>query len=389
MSNTLIDRSADLTRLRNEGFNIEAREGFLLVKEVPYVNSERQVLRGTLVMALAGEATAKPPSHEAYFAGEVPCHRDGVSLSQIITGSQRRELAPDISVDHHFSAKPPEPYPDYYQKVTRYVTILSGPARMIVPGVTAQTYAPVSADSDDEVFLYLDTATSRAEIGVAQAKLRLSKVAIVGLGGTGSYVLDLVAKTPVREIHLFDGDLFLQHNAFRAPGAPSLETLQQHPRKVAYWRDVYAKMRRGVIAHERHVDAEAARELQEMAFVFVCIDDGTAKKAIIGSLDEAKVPFVDVGMGVRLIDGALGGILRVTTGAGENREHVTRRIPMNALDGDNEYAKNIQIADLNALNAALAVIKWKKLFAFYADLEGERHSTYTIDGNMLLNTDKA
>ena len=33
--------------------------------------------------------------------------------------------------------------------------------------------------------------------------------------------------------------------------------------------------------------------------------------------------------------------------------------------GDDDYNRNIQIADLNALNAAFAVIKWKKLFGFY------------------------
>lgn len=37
----------------------------------------------------------------------------------------------------------------------------------------------------------------------------------------------------------------------------------------------------------------------------------------------------------------------------------------------------------NALNAAFAVIKWKKLFGFYADNEGEHFSTYTVDGNLL------
>ena len=36
---------------------------------------------------------------------------------------------------------------------------------------------------------------------------------------------------------------------------------------------------------------------------------------------------------------------------------------------DDEYATNIQIADLNALNALMAVIKWKKLSGFYQDLK--------------------
>ena len=81
------------------------------------------------------------------------------------------------------------------------------------------------------MFCYTDTASSRAEIGVVSAKLKGGAVGIVGLGGTGSYILDLVAKTPMAEIHLFDGDKLLQHNAFRAPGAPSIETLKEAPLK--------------------------------------------------------------------------------------------------------------------------------------------------------------
>ena len=40
------------------------------------------------------------------------------------------------------------------------------------------------------------------------------------------------------------------------------------------------------------------------------------------------------------------------------------------------------------MNATLAVIKWKKLCGFYHDFQHEHFSTYTIDGNKLLNEDK-
>jgi len=43
-------------------------------------------------------------------------------------------------------------------------------------------------------------------------------VAVIGLGGTGAYVLDFLIKTPVREIRAFDPDVFHVHNAFRSPG---------------------------------------------------------------------------------------------------------------------------------------------------------------------------
>jgi hypothetical protein len=42
------------------------------------------------------------------------------------------------------------------------------------------------------------------------------------------------------------------------------------------------------------------------------------------------------------------------------------------------YKSNIQIAELNALNAVMAVIRWKKLFGFYVDDACEFHSVYRI-----------
>jgi hypothetical protein len=43
---------------------------------------------------------------------------------------------------------------------------------------------------------------------------RCHRIAIVGVGGSGSYILDQVAKTWVDRIDLFDGDVFENHNAF-------------------------------------------------------------------------------------------------------------------------------------------------------------------------------
>jgi len=196
----------------------------------------------------------------------------------------------------------------------------------------------------------------------------------------------LVAKTPVREIHLFDGDDFLQHNAFRSPGAPSLEELVAKPKKAAYLKGIYDKMRNGILVHESYVGPENVEELRDMSFVFMCLE-GPAKKLIMEELEEFGLPFIDVGMGVYLSEGFLGGILRVTTSTPAQRDLVRKRVSF-AGDADrNEYATNIQIAELNALNAALAVIKWKKLAGFYQDLDFEHHCTYTIGGNMLRNED--
>src|SRR5260370_29003829 len=83
----------------------------------------------------------------------------------------------------------------------------------------------------ESVLRYHDSATSRAGIGAATEKLALRKIVIIGLGGTGSYILDLMAKTPVQAIHLYDGDVMLTHNAFRSPGAPTIDELEKRLRK--------------------------------------------------------------------------------------------------------------------------------------------------------------
>ncbi len=393
MSQKPISRSSDLTRLRYEGYDLEIRSDHLLVKDVPYVGSGRIVKRGILVMALklAGDMTVKPENHVAHFIGEFPRRANDTLIDTIGNVSNARtKLGEGVEIDQTFSAKPMPSgaYENYYDKVTQYVTILSGYAEKIEPGVTAKTFRPVAANDEEEtVFKYIDTASTRAEIGAVTAKLAMvQKIAIIGLGGTGSYVLDLVAKTPVHEIHLFDGDDFLQHNAFRTPGAPSLEELVAIPKKAAYLKGIYDKMRNGIFAHVDYIDADNLDALREMSFVFLCIE-GTAKQFIVEKLEEFRLSFIDVGMGVYLSEGSLGGILRATTSTPGQRDHLHKRVSF-ASDADrNEYATNIQIADLNALNAALAVIKWKKLAGFYQDLDFEHHCTYTIGGNMLGNED--
>ncbi|WP_447985444.1 ThiF family adenylyltransferase [Nitrospira sp. Nam74] len=391
MSQQRINRSPDLKRLRDEGYDVQLKAGFLLLGNVPYVTAARQIKRGILVseLTLAGDVTTTPGTHVAYFAGEYPCNKDGSELGKMRHNSGPQQLAEGLVVQHSFSAKPLSGgYTDYYDKMTTYAAILSGPAEAIDPDVKAQTFPVIRSEEGESVFNYIDTASSRAGINMVTMKLELRKIAIVGLGGTGSYVLDFVAKTPVGEIHLFDGDTFLQHNAFRSPGAPSIEELQQAQKKVMYFRDRYATMRRGIMAHEYHIDASTAEELRDMDFVFLCIDGGGVKRLIIEKLEEFGIGFVDVGMGVELVDGSLGGILRVTTSTAKQRGHVQKRVSSTEGDINDNYSRNIQIADLNALNAALAVIKWKKLSGFYLDLENEHNSTYTIDGNIITNDDR-
>lgn len=250
-------------------------------------------------------------------------------------------------------------------------------------------YVVPDDDEDDAVFNYMDTASSRAGIGAATDKLRrLQSVCIIGIGGTGSYVLDLIAKRPVNAIHIFDGDTLLTHKAFRSPGAPSLDELRAKPKKVDHLAAIYSRMRKRIVPHGICIGPEELPLLGVAQFVFLCIDAGPAKRLIVDHLIGAKITFIDVGMGINPVDGSLGGILRTTFVAPITSSHVDARISIAQDDIDNDYPQNIQVADLNALNAVLAVIRWKKWAGFYRDLEGEHNSSYVLDTNTLINEDQ-
>jgi len=143
-------------------------------------------------------------------------------------------------------------------------------------------------------------------------------------------------------------------------------------------------MHKYIFPHEKHLDVSNLEQLVGMNFVFICIDYGNAKKAIVEKLIGSGIPFVDVGIGVQALDNTLGGSVRITTGTATKHDHINDIIPFND-NGNDDYSKNIQIAELNALNAALAVIKWKKLFGFYHDLGKEHNTIYDMNVNKLMN----
>ncbi len=392
MSQQLISLSPDLKRLQDEGFHVEVKNGHLLVHEVPYVNAAREVKRGTLVstLALQADETTTPDTHVAYLVGEYPCNADGTPIEKIRHQSSEQTLAPGVLVHHSFSSKPIRGhYTDYHEKMATYAAILSTPAQVLEPDSTPRTFPVFEVTDESSVFCYVDTASSRAGIAAVSNKLGLTKVSIVGLGGTGSYILDLVAKTPVGEIHLFDGDTFSQHNAFRAPGAASIIDLKARQPKVEYLAAIYSRMRKNIRPHPLFMDASNVHLLDGSDFVFLCMDSGSAKEVIVAHLENLGIPFVDVGLGIDLRAGnTLGGQIRVTASTDKRRDHVRGKNRISFAEaGNNDYTTNIQVADLNALNAALAVVRWKKHFGFYSDLEEEHHSVYVLDGNSIANDD--
>lgn len=391
MSSSLISRSPHLLRLRDDGLTLEVANGYLLVHDVPYVDTSRETKIGTLVfrLDLAADVAITPSDHTAHFIGEVPCDASGRPLTRIINNSNPQDLAPGIRTGHYFSAKPRSGnYKDYYEKVTAYVNMLSGHAKAIDASLKAQVFKPFLSEQNEGPFVYTDTASTRAGIAQATSRLAGQRIAIVGLGGTGAYVLDLVAKTPVAELHLYDGDLLQQHNAFRYPGAVAFEALKEGQAKVDYLAAEYGRIHRGIHAHAVMINESNVSELKGYDAVFVCVDSGHARRLIADTLAASDTVMFDTGMGVQMnADSELFAIVRLSTLDRASATEAARNMPMSANDDGNLYGTNVQVGDLNCLNAYLAVEAWKKRCGFYFGRARPHLTTYTTASALMAAND--
>ncbi len=386
MSPEQINHSKDVKDLRNDNYVVEIKGSLLLIHDVPYLNSKKQLLNGTLV---SNVPSSIPNDHVVSFIGEEPCDYNGVAMKNLINSSMDRDLGYGVIVNHMFSHKPTPLYPNYYEKMVTYIKILSNQAQKLYPKATARTGRIIELKSEESVLHYSNTNSSKAEIEVINQKLSGLKIGIIGLGGTGSYILDKVAKTLVSEIHLFDGDIFKQNNAFRAPSATTKEIIDLGQYKVDYLAELYGKMHKFITPHSKFLNETNLGLLNGLDFVFITIDKGSIKPMIFKKLEELDIPFIDCGLGIEREENQLMGIVRTSLSTPEYRQHMYQGIISFVDNDEDDYSTNIQIADLNDLNALFAVMKWKKYYGFLNDQRLELHSTYSVNVNTVFNGDAA
>lgn len=386
MSQELINHSDDLKKLQNEGYEIDVKSGYGIVSHIPYLKANGEIDYGTLVSSIAfeGDKAKYNGDHVIYFSGDQPCNADGTEITQIKHSDSNSILA-GINVKRSFSNKPDENYKNYYEKFVNYINIISSRAIDKDNSVTARTFKKVVTE-EESVFQYVDTNSSRAGIDNCNKKILNKKIAIIGLGGTGTYILDLVSKTNVKEIHLIDGDVFCQHNAFRSPGAASKEIFTKSLSKVSYFKEIYQNIHKNIIEHDIFINEENVNILKDMDFVFISIDSGIARNLIVDYLVSEKIPFIDTGIGLQNINDTINGLIRTTVFDKNNYDRISAYIDFDE-DGDDVYNTNIQIAECNALNATIAVIEWKKYFNIYENANSKCQNVYSIEMGEIVHED--
>lgn len=366
----------------------------LILYDVPVVDSERRLQLGRLVTTFiyTDASVTAPATHQVWFDGPFPCFSDGSPMEPLRHSEvQGGEVAPGVKARFYFSNKAPDfqGYTSHWLQLMHYWRLITDQARAIDPNCTSPIgQGTLSVTAADTPFRYPDAASARANVMTTSQRLAQSRVAIVGVGGTGSYVLDHVAKTLVREIHLFDHDVFEMHNAFRAPGAAAEAAFGTT--KVHYFATMYGEFRTGLVEHPFRVDETNVELLRTFDFVFVCVDSGPSRKLICSKLIEFDVPFVDCGMDLSLSsEEEIYGTCRATFCTPEKRDHFWDRAPTMDDAGDALYDSNIQVSDANAMNALLAVMRWKQHLRFYAMPRGWHQFEYMIQTSGLAKSDLA
>ena len=339
----------------------------LVVNDVWYINTDGELRQGKLTAPLTKvdqSTIGVPKSHQMYWSGTAPCNSDR-SLIPFAPQSVKINIGENIySSNLSNKPAPPEVFSNYRDLVMHYVTLISGPAEQLF-GVSSQTGAKYDVPEETSPFKVADTFSACAQINDLNQLVANDRIAIIGLGGTGAFVLDFMVKTPVYSIDAYDFDVFQVHNGFRSPGEVPFEFFGQA--KTALYKKKYDNFRHRLNFHDKRIEVGDDSIFSGITFAFVCVDDGESRRSICEMLTAQKISFIDVGMGVEKEKDCLDGLLRTTLFTEQTHDRAKEVVPFDEAGEAGAYRVFVQIAELNALNAAIAVIKYKQFRGFYAD----------------------
>lgn len=376
MSNAL-ENHDDLRQLVERDYALSIIGAHLVVNDVYYLDSAGALQKGRLAAPLnlpTPESLASPVNHQMYWSGSAPHYANGTAIPNLGTGEVSLPIG-DTTYVRHLSNKPPEGFATYNLMVEHYVSLISAPAEQKY-GVSARTGAFYDVPLNSSPFKVRDTFSARAEITDLNQRVANDRVAVIGLGGTGGFVLDFIVKTPVAAIDAYDFDTFKVHNGFRLPGGVPMDEFGHLKTEVL--RRKYEPFRHGLTFRNKRVGAGDEALFAETTFAFVCIDDGEARAQICEMLTRLGIAFIDVGMGVEKEEGSLDGLIRTTLFTPRTAARAIKEVPLDRRTEAGAYRTFVQIAELNALNAAIAVMRYKQLRRFYTDDAGYWHSLVSI-----------
>lgn len=367
----LVNHNPFVKNLHDQGYEVDFVGNYFVIYGLPCLDQDGCLQFGDMFSPVAlGEGGVIEPhgTHQVWWRGSKPHAQRAVELGVGIVAAQV-QIVPELITDYAFSLKlregsqPARNYESFQEKIETYLAVIVQPALNAYPDATPLRGIERRVAAQQSPLRLPDTASANYQINDIANLLRGKKVVIIGLGGTGSYILDFVARTHLDCIALFDDDIVHVHTLFRFPGF--IENAIGKP-KVSALAQQYGKWHSGIIAVPERISDGNIDRLREFDFAFVAVDDGPARRFIIEWLSAVPIPYVDCGMGLNRSFMGLNGVVRIT---GVDRFAYERTVDTRHLPTQNpkdaEYRKQAQIAELNALNAALAVIRFKQYFNLY------------------------
>lgn len=375
MSVSLISRSADLSALVNQkGYNVHIRGAYLVVKGIPYLTESGEIEQADIVTSLdlEGDKVIPPSDHTVWWTGKMPHTATGESMESYLVCTRWDEgytLDEGIIVYMQWSRKPKKKdgsygYVNYCEKIETYANEVGSHAEIRYPSILDITRLGVAPDIPVKTrFKYPNTASYRNGTRGIEKRIEDEIVAVVGVGGSGSYLVDILMKTEIKELHMYDDDVLQQHNAFRMAGAAKIEELGGTTLKVDWHQQRYIPVReKGVYAHRQALGSDAKERLANCTTVFIAVDNLSRRRDIQKACEDLGVLHISVGIGVE-IEGRnndqLGGMVKVETLFNANSNCLDAGDINNSVDVDDGVYGNIQTAELNMLSAAIAIVEWK------------------------------
>ena len=189
---------------------MEIRGSYLIIKNVPYLETPDGKLGAAEIVSsieLADNLTTAPSDHTVWWTGNPPFSADGASMESYLScgkWEQGHDIGEGITVFMQWSRKPVSQgqmrgYVDYDEKMTTYIAEVAGQADHKYPGVVeAARTGEAPTITIGSRFKYVDTNTYRYGLKGIEQRIEDEVVAIVGVGGTGSYLMDILAKPTSR-----------------------------------------------------------------------------------------------------------------------------------------------------------------------------------------------
>ena len=388
MSPTPTNHETQLVEVLRAGFNCYVEDDTLTVGPIPYRLSNGGIGHGSLICHLnrSGTDIAPPNDHTvAWIGDEVPHHRNGRPMARLIIDQSRNTWSNGSTSICVMSRRGPKPYPNYGQKMLTYTRLI---AKEAVTEWRASSSGVISVN-DANYLVDHETGLNRARVGHLNALLATEKIAVIGAGGTGAHIVDLVSKSNVQQIDIFDPDYVSNHTQLRWPGIVERPVVEEKTNKAEYLATHYARRtNRNIRGYPFAIEKKTLTYLKETTMIFVAIDNGLARREILTGLADEGLNFIDCGIDLQSDNGPLTASVRIvrchTEQSPEKRLELATLAPggANVADEDNPYAQNIQTGEMNSLNAALAVIAWKQGIGFYRDAYGYRRSRMHMMSNM-------